>query len=288
MRQLKITQSITNRDTASLEKYLQEISKLDMITAEEEVSLARRIQNGDDEALEILTKANLRFVVSVAKQYQFRGLSLSDVINEGNIGLIKAARRFDESRGFKFISYAVWWIRQSIIQAILEQGRIVHLPMNKMTLSIRMQKAISILEQDLERSPSVEEIAGLLDVNINEVRLTIESTSYHASLDSPLVDGEEGTMLDKIENTGIPTDNMVAHHDSLSIEIERSLQSLSTIEKEVICFFFGIGTLHSYSLNEIGGKYSLTAERVRQIKNKALNKLRAPKKADLLRSFLGN
>jgi RNA polymerase primary sigma factor len=288
MRQLKITQSITNRDTASLEKYLQEISKLDMITAEEEVSLARRIQNGDEEALEILTKANLRFVVSVAKQYQFRGLSLSDVINEGNIGLMKAARRFDESRGFKFISYAVWWIRQSIIQAILEQGRIVHLPMNKMTLSIRMQKAISILEQDLERSPSVEEIAGLLDVNINEVRLTIESTSYHASLDSPLVDGEDGTMLDKIENTGISTDNLVAHHDSLSIEIERSLQSLSKIEKEVICFFFGIGTSHPYSLNEIGGKYSLTAERVRQIKNKALNKLRAPKKADLLRSFLGN
>jgi len=288
MRQLKITQSITNRDTASLEKYLQEISKLDMITAEEEVSLARRIQNGDEAALEILTKANLRFVVSVAKQYQFRGLSLSDVINEGNIGLIKAARRFDESRGFKFISYAVWWIRQSIIQAILEQGRIVHLPMNKMTLSIRMQKAISILEQDLERSPSVEEIAGLLDVNVNEVRLTIESTSYHASLDSPLVDGEDGTMLDKIENTGISTDNLVAHHDSLSIEIERSLQSLSKIEKEVICFFFGIGTSHAYSLNEIGGKYSLTAERVRQIKNKALNKLRAPKKADLLRSFLGN
>lgn len=288
MRQLKITQSITNRDTASLEKYLQEISKLDMITPEEEVSLARRIQNGDEEALEILTKANLRFVVSVAKQYQFRGLSLSDVINEGNIGLMKAARRFDESRGFKFISYAVWWIRQSIIQAILEQGRIVHLPMNKMTLSIRMQKAISILEQDLERSPSVEEIAGLLDVNINEVRLTIESTSYHASLDSPLVDGEDGTMLDKIENTGISTDNLVAHHDSLSIEIERSLQSLSKIEKEVICFFFGIGTSHPYSLNEIGGKYSLTAERVRQIKNKALNKLRAPKKADLLRSFLGN
>jgi RNA polymerase primary sigma factor len=288
MRQLKITQSITNRDSASLDKYLQEISKLDMITAEEEVSLARRIQNGDETALDILTKANLRFVVSVAKQYQFRGLSLSDIINEGNIGLIKAARRFDESRGFKFISYAVWWIRQSIIQAILEQGRIVHLPMNKMSLSIRIQKTISTLEQDLERSPSIEEIAGLLDVNINEVRLTIESTSYHTSLDSPLVDGEDGTMLDKIENTGISTDNLVEHHDSLSIEIERSLQSLSKIEKEVICFFFGIGTPQPYSLNEIGGKYSLTAERVRQIKNKALNKLRAPKKADLLRSFLGN
>jgi len=288
MRQLKITQSITNRDSASLDRYLQEISKLDMISAEEEVTLAKRIQNGDEVALEILTKANLRFVVSVAKQYQFRGLSLSDVINEGNIGLIKAARRFDESRGFKFISYAVWWIRQSIIQAILEQGRIVHLPMNKMNLSIRIQKALSILEQELERSPSIEEIAGFLDVNIDEVKLTIESTAYHASLDNPLVEGEDITLLDTIQNSQISTDCTVAHHDSLSIEIERSLESLSQIEKEIICYFFGIGTLQPHSLNEIGGKYSLTSERVRQIKNKALNKLRAPKKADLLRGFLGN
>ena len=288
MRQLKITQSITNRDTPSFEKYLQEIGKLDMVTPEEEVSLSRRIKTGDQEALDTLTKANLRFVVSVAKQYQFQGLSLPDVINEGNIGLIKAAKRFDETRGFKFISYAVWWIRQAIMQAILEQGRLVHLPMNKNTLALRIGKALSILEQDLERTPTVEELAAWLDVNVGEVKITRESSSYHASLDAPLADGEEGTLLDTIENTTPATDAYIVHHHSLHVEIQRSLQSLSKIEKEVICFFFGIGIPDSLSLNEIGDRYSLTTERIRQIKDKALVKLRNPKKAQLLRSYLGN
>lgn len=288
MRQLKITQSITNRDTPSLEKYLMEIGKLDMVTAEEEVSLAKRIKAGDQVALDTLTRANLRFVVSVAKQYQFQGLTLSDVINEGNIGLIKAAKRFDETRGFKFISYAVWWIRQSIIQAISEQGRLVHLPMNKTTLSLRMQRAYSLLEQDLERAPTIEELAAILDVSVSEVKITSELSPYHASLDAPLSSGEDGTLLDTLKNTAPGTDNAVYHHLSLKVEIERSLKSLSKIEKEVICFFFGIGMPDAFSLNEISGKYSLTPERVRQIKDKALTKLRNPKKAHLLKSYLGN
>ncbi|HVK98045.1 MAG TPA: RNA polymerase sigma factor RpoD/SigA [Flavisolibacter sp.] len=288
MRQLTITQSITNRDTPSLEKYLLEIGKLDMVTAEEEVQLAQRIKAGDQIALDKLTKANLRFVVSVAKQYQFQGLALVDLINEGNIGLIKAAQRFDETRGFKFISYAVWWIRQSIIQAILEKGRMVHLPINKSTLSLKIQKAYSILEQDLERAPSVDEVAALLDVNVTEVKITSELGLYHASLDAPLAQGEDGTLMDTIQNTAPSTDVMLVHHASLHIEVERSLKTLSKIEKEVICFFFGIGMPHPCSLNEISDKYNLTKERIRQIKDVALLKLRSTKKAQSLRTFLGN
>jgi len=288
MRQLTITQSITNRDTPSLEKYLLEIGKLDMVTAEEEVQLAQRIKAGDQIALDKLTKANLRFVVSVAKQYQFQGLALVDLINEGNIGLIKAAQRFDETRGFKFISYAVWWIRQSIIQAILEKGRMVHLPINKSTLSLKIQKAYSILEQDLERAPSVDEVAALLDVNVTEVKITSELGLYHASLDAPLAQGEDGTLMDTIQNTAPSTDVMLVHHASLHIEVERSLKTLSKIEKDVICFFFGIGMPHPCSLNEISDKYNLTKERIRQIKDVALLKLRSTKKAQSLRTFLGN
>jgi RNA polymerase primary sigma factor len=287
MRQLKITQSITNRDSISLERYFSEISKEAMVTAEEEVALARRIKEGDEAALNILTKANLRFVVSVAKQYQFQGLTLSDIINEGNIGLIKAAQRFDETKGFKFISYAVWWIRQSIIQAIQEQGRIVHLPMNKTTLSIRIQRAISTLEQELERAPTIEELAALLEVNVNEVRLTASLNLYHTSLDSPLVEGEQGTLLDTMENDSAKTDALMTHDYSLQIEVQRSLGVLTKMEKEVICFFFGIGMPQSYTLNEIGDKYDLTKERVRQIKEKALKKLRVPK-TQLLKTYLGD
>lgn len=286
MRQLKISQSITNRDSLSLEIYFQEIGKLDMVTAEEEAALARRIKQGDREALNALTRANLRFVISVAKQYQFQGLSLSDMINEGNIGLIKAAQRFDETRGFKFISYAVWWIRQSILQAIAEQGRLVHLPANKMTLSLRLQKAFSTLEQDLERTPTIEELAAMLNVTVNEVRITSELSLFHTSLDSPLGKDEEGTLLDSLEDTGAKTDTLMTYNHSLKIEVERSLTTLSKIEKEVICFFFGIGMPHPYSLNEIGHKYDLTKERIRQIKDKAISKLRTSKKANLLRSYL--
>jgi RNA polymerase primary sigma factor len=288
MRQIKITQSITNRDTPSLEKYLGEIGKLEMVTAEEEVSLARRIKAGDKQALEKLTKANLRFVVSVAKQYQFQGLSLCDVINEGNIGLIKAAERFDETRGFKFISYAVWWIRQSIIQGIVTQGRLVHLPINKTSLSARLQKAHSILEQDLERTPTAEELAALLNVSLSEVKITSSLSSYHTSLDAPTATGEERTLLDSIENTAPATDNELVHHHSLGIELSRTLKSLSQIEREVLCYFFGIGIPQPFSLNEISVKYSLTAERVRQIKEKALKKLRSPQKMQLLKSFRSN
>jgi RNA polymerase primary sigma factor len=287
MRQIKISQSITNRDSLSLEIYFQEIGKMDMVTAEEEVTLARRIKQGDQEALNALTRANLRFVVSVAKQYQFQGLSLSDMINEGNIGLIKAAQRFDETKGFKFISYAVWWIRQSIMQAIAEQGRLVHLPANKMALSLRMQRACSTLEQELERTPTIEELAALLDVNVDEVRITSAVNLYHTSLDSLLAQDENGTLLDTLENTEAPTDAIMAYNHSLKVEVGRSLTTLTKIEREIICFFFGIGMPHAYSLNEIGDKYDLTKERVRQIKDKALKKLRNPKKADLLRSFLG-
>lgn len=287
MRQLIITQSITNRDTPSLEKYLHDISKLGMITAEEEASLAQRIKGGDQAALDRMVRANLRFVVSVAKQYQFQGLSLCDLINEGNIGLIQAARRFDETRGFKFISYAVWWIRQAIIQAISEKGRLVHLPLNKTSLSMRMQKAVSILEQDLERAPSVEEIAALLDVNVSEVRITSESSSYHASLDSPLPGLEEGTLLDTIVSTGPATDAPVMHHQSLQVDVDRLLRALSKTEREVICLFFGIGSTETCSLHEIGGKYNLSPERVRQIRNSALTKLRNNGRARLLRTYLG-
>src|SRR3954463_7719183 len=239
MRQLKITKSITNRESQSLEKYLQEIGKVELISAEDEVKLAVRIRQGDQRALDRLTKANLRFVVSVAKQYQNQGLSLPDLINEGNVGLIKAAQRFDETRGFKFISYAVWWIRQSILQALAEQARIVRLPLNKVGLTNRIQKAYSQLEQEFEREPSAEELATMLEIDIEEVSATLGISARHVSVDTPLSEGEDNTLLDVLENpNAVKTDNELDHTESLKVEIERSLQALTERQKEVICYFF--------------------------------------------------
>src|SRR6476661_4117646 len=288
MRQLKISKSITNRESESLEKYLQEIGKVDLITPEEEVKLALRIKQGDQAALDKLTKANLRFVVSVAKQYQNQGLTLPDLINEGNLGLIKAAQRFDETRGFKFISYAVWWIRQSILQALAEQSRIVRLPLNKVGLTNRIQKAFSQLEQEFEREPSAEELAELLELDIEEVSSTLGINARHVSMDTPLAEGEDSTLLDVLENPNAEkTDAELDHKVGLNIEIERSLRQLTDRQKEVVCYFFGIGVDHPLSLEDIGDRFNLTRERVRQIKDKALTKLRATQKADLLRSYLG-
>jgi RNA polymerase primary sigma factor len=288
MRQLKITKSITNRESQSLEKYLQEIGKVDLITPEEEVKLARLIKQGDQKALDRLTKANLRFVVSVAKQYQNQGLSLPDLINEGNLGLIKAAQRFDETRGFKFISYAVWWIRQSILQALAEQSRIVRLPLNKVGLTNRIQKAYSQLEQEFEREPSAEELATLLEIDIEEVSATLGISARHVSVDTPLAEGEDNTLLDVLENpNAVKTDNELDHTESLKVEIERSLKTLTERQKEVICYFFGIGVDHPMSLEDIGEKFSLTRERVRQIKDKAITKLRTVNRCKLLRTYLG-
>jgi RNA polymerase primary sigma factor len=289
MRQLKITKSITNRESQSLEKYLQEIGKVELISSEEEVKLATLIKQGDQRALDRLTKANLRFVVSVAKQYQNQGLSLPDLINEGNVGLIKAAQRFDETRGFKFISYAVWWIRQSILQSLAEQSRIVRLPLNKVGLTNRVQKAFSLLEQQFEREPSAEEIADLLEMDIEEVSATLSiSSSRHVSMDNPMSEGEDGTLLDVMENPNAEkTDGELVHNESLKTEIDRSLKTLTERQKEVICFFFGIGVDHPMSLEDIGERFHLTRERVRQIKDKAITKLRANNKSNLLRSYLG-
>jgi RNA polymerase primary sigma factor len=288
MRQLKITKSITNRESQSLEKYLQEIGKVDLITPEEEVKLARLIKQGDQKALDRLTKANLRFVVSVAKQYQNQGLSLPDLINEGNLGLIKAAQRFDETRGFKFISYAVWWIRQSILQALAEQSRIVRLPLNKVGLTNRIQKAYSQLEQEFEREPSAEELATMLEIDIEEVSATLGIAARHVSVDTPLAEGEDNTLLDVLENpNAVKTDNELDHTESLKVEIERSLKTLTERQKEVICYFFGIGVDHPMSLEDIGEKFSLTRERVRQIKDKAITKLRTVNRCKLLRTYLG-
>jgi RNA polymerase primary sigma factor len=288
MRQLKITKSITNRESQSLEKYLQEIGKVDLITPEEEVKLARLIKQGDQKALDRLTKANLRFVVSVAKQYQNQGLSLPDLINEGNLGLIKAAQRFDETRGFKFISYAVWWIRQSILQALAEQSRIVRLPLNKVGLTNRIQKAYSQLEQEFEREPSAEELATMLEMDIEEVSATLGIAARHVSVDTPLAEGEDNTLLDVLENpNAVKTDNELDHTESLKVEIERSLKTLTERQKEVICYFFGIGVDHPMSLEDIGEKFSLTRERVRQIKDKAITKLRTVNRCKLLRTYLG-
>jgi RNA polymerase primary sigma factor len=288
MRQLKITKSITNRESQSLEKYLQEIGKVELITPEEEVKLATLIKQGDQHALDRLTKANLRFVVSVAKQYQNQGLSLPDLINEGNVGLIKAAQRFDETRGFKFISYAVWWIRQSILQALAEQSRIVRLPLNKVGLTNRIQKAFSLLEQQFEREPSAEELAEVLEMDIEEVSATLGINSRHVSMDSPLSEGEENTLIDVLENPNADkTDGELDHTQSLKTEIDRSLKALTERQKEVICFFFGIGVDHPMSLEDIGERFSLTRERVRQIKDKAITKLRANNRCKLLRSYLG-
>ena len=285
---MKITKSITNRESQSLEKYLQEIGKVDLITPEEEVKLARLIKQGDQKALDRLTKANLRFVVSVAKQYQNQGLSLPDLINEGNLGLIKAAQRFDETRGFKFISYAVWWIRQSILQALAEQSRIVRLPLNKVGLTNRIQKAYSQLEQEFEREPSAEELATMLEIDIEEVSATLGISARHVSVDTPLAEGEDNTLLDVLENpNAVKTDNELDHTESLKVEIERSLKTLTERQKEVICYFFGIGVDHPMSLEDIGEKFSLTRERVRQIKDKAITKLRTVNRCKLLRTYLG-
>ena len=288
MRQLKITKSITNRESQSLEKYLQEIGKVDLLTPEEEVDLAKRIKEGDQEALEKLTKANLRFVVSVAKQYQNQGLSLSDLINEGNLGLIKAAQRFDETRGFKFISYAVWWIRQSILQALAEQSRIVRLPLNKVGSLNKINRAFSELEQEFEREPSSEELADLLEIPTEEVETTLGVAARHVSMDAPFVDGEDNSLLDVLENSSTPdTDKKLEYGESLRKEIERSLSTLTERQMDVIKLYFGIGVEHPMSLEDIGEKFGLTRERVRQIKDKAINKLRSASRSKLLKHYLG-
>lgn len=288
MRQLKITKSITNRESQSLEKYLQEIGKVDLLTPEEEVELAKRIKQGDQAALEKLTKANLRFVVSVAKQYQNQGLSLSDLINEGNLGLIKAAQRFDETRGFKFISYAVWWIRQSILQALAEQSRIVRLPLNKVGSLNKINKAFSELEQEYEREPSSDELADLLDIPTEEVETTLGVAARHVSMDAPFVEGEDNSLLDVLENSATPgTDSALEYKESLRKEIERSLSTLTERQCDVIKLYFGIGVEHPMSLEDIGEKFGLTRERVRQIKDKAINKLRSASRSKLLKHYLG-
>jgi RNA polymerase primary sigma factor len=286
MRQLKITQSITNRESQSLDKYLHEIGKVDLITAEEEVILARKIREGDQAALERLTKTNLRFVVSVAKQYQNQGLTLGDLINEGNLGLIKAAKRFDETKGFKFISYAVWWIRQSILQAIAEQSRIVRLPLNQVGSLSKISKAFSKLEQEFEREPSPEELADILETTVDKISDTLSNSGRHVSMDAPFVQGEENTLLDVLENHEPNTDSSLIN-ESLSEEIRRSLSTLTEREREIIVLFFGLSTNHPLSLEEIGEKFNLTRERVRQIKDKALQRLRHTSRSKILKSYLG-
>ena len=289
MRQLKITKSITNRESQSLEKYLQEIGKVELISPEEEVKLAVRIRNGDQQALDKLTKANLRFVVSVAKQYQNQGLNLPDLINEGNLGLIKAAQRFDETRGFKFISYAVWWIRQSIMQALAEQARIVRLPLNKVGLTNKISKAFSKLEQEYEREPTPEEVGLYLDMDPEQVTATIGVGGRHVSMDQPMGDGDDTcTLMDVLVNTNASdTDMQLVVTDSLHTEIERSLSTLTQRQTEVIRYFFGLGIDHPLSLEDIGDRFSLTRERVRQIKDKAILKLRTSSRCGLLKSYLG-
>ncbi|HEX5625208.1 MAG TPA: sigma-70 family RNA polymerase sigma factor [Saprospiraceae bacterium] len=288
MRQLKITKSITNRESQSLEKYLQEIGKVDLLTPEEEVDLAKKIKQGDQLSLERLTKANLRFVVSVAKQYQNQGLSLSDLINEGNLGLIKAAQRFDETRGFKFISYAVWWIRQSILQALAEQSRIVRLPLNKVGSLNKINRAFSELEQEFEREPSAEELATMLEIPTEEVETTMGVAARHVSMDAPFVEGEDNSLLDVLENDSTPaTDSKLEFKDSLRLEIERALGTLTDRQADVIKLYFGIGVEHPESLEDIGDKFGLTRERVRQIKDKAINKLRSASRSKLLKQYLG-
>ncbi|MEM9821513.1 MAG: sigma-70 family RNA polymerase sigma factor [Bacteroidota bacterium] len=288
MRQLKITKSITNRESQSLEKYLQEIGKVDLLTPEEEVDLAKKIKQGDQIALEKLTKANLRFVVSVAKQYQNQGLSLSDLINEGNLGLIKAAQRFDETRGFKFISYAVWWIRQSILQALAEQSRIVRLPLNKVGSLNKINKAFSELEQEYEREPSSDELAEMLEIPTEEVETTLGVAARHVSMDAPFVEGEDNSLLDVLENSATPgTDQALEYKESLRREIDRSLSTLTDRQCDVIKLYFGIGVEHPMSLEDIGERFGLTRERVRQIKDKAINKLRNTSRSKLLKNYLG-
>ncbi len=287
MRQLKITRQVTNRDTASLDKYLQEIGKVGLITAEEEVELAQKIKLGDQFALEKLTKANLRFVVSVAKQYQNQGLSLPDLINEGNLGLIKAAQRFDETRGFKFISYAVWWIRQSILQALAEQSRIVRLPLNKIGSINKINKASAVLEQKHERAPSADEIAENLEIGENDVKESLRNRDRHISMDAPLIDGENSTLYDVLSTDGNPNPDDDLMYDSLRAEIERSLDTLNSREKAVVKLHFGLSGQYPMTLNEIGEEFDLTRERVRQIKEKAIRRLKHTSRNKILKAYLG-
>lgn len=287
MRQLKISKQITNRESQSLDKYLQEIGKVDLLTPDEEVTLAQKIKQGDQLALEKLTKANLRFVVSVAKQYQNQGLSLGDLINEGNLGLIKAAQRFDETRGFKFISYAVWWIRQSILQALAEQSRIVRLPLNRVGSLNKISKTFSELEQKFEREPSPEELAEVLEVSTNEVVDTLKISGRHVSMDAPFVQGEDNTLLDVLENDGDVRPDQGLMSDSLRREVQRALSTLTQREADVIALYFGLNGEHPMTLEEIGEKFDLTRERVRQIKEKAIRRLRHTSRSKALKPYLG-
>jgi len=287
MRQLKITKQVTNRETASLDKYLQEIGKVDLITADEEVELAQRIKAGDQIALEKLTKANLRFVVSVAKQYQNQGLTLPDLINEGNLGLIKAAQRFDETRGFKFISYAVWWIRQSILQALAEQSRIVRLPLNKIGSINKINKTFAFLEQAHERMPSPEEIAKELDMTVEDVKQSLKNSGRHVSMDAPLIDGEDSNLYDVLRSGESPNPDKELLHESLRTEIERALETLTPREADVIRLYFGLAGQHFMTLEEIGETFDLTRERVRQIKEKAIRRLKHTSRSKILKTYLG-
>jgi len=285
MRQLKITKSITNRESASLDKYLQEIGREELVSPEEEVELAQRIKRGDHKALDKLTRANLRFVVSVAKQYQNQGLSLPDLINEGNLGLIKAAEKFDETRGFKFISYAVWWIRQSILQALAEQSRIVRLPLNQVGSLNKINKAFNKFEQENERQPSTEELSEIIDVPKDKIADTLRVSGRHVSVDAPFVEGEDNSLLDVLPNDDSPNADKSLVDESLHTEIERALSTLSTREREIIRTFFGIGC-QEMTLEEIGERFGLTRERVRQIKEKAIRRLKNPSRSRLLKGYL--
>jgi len=287
MRQLKISKQITNRESQSLDKYLQEIGKVDLLTPDEEVILAQKIRDGDQLSLERLTKANLRFVVSVAKQYQNQGLSLGDLINEGNLGLIKAAQRFDETRGFKFISYAVWWIRQSILQALAEQSRIVRLPLNRVGSLNKISKTFSELEQKFEREPSPEELAEVLDISTGEVVDTLKISGRHVSMDAPFVQGEENSLLDVLENDSEDKPDSGLINDSLRREVQRALSTLTHREADVVTLYFGLNGEHAMTLEEIGEKFNLTRERVRQIKEKAIRRLRHTSRSKALKTYLG-
>jgi len=287
MRQLKIIKQVTNRETASLDKYLHEIGKVDLLTAEDEVELARRVRSGDHEALERLIKANLRFVVSVSKQYQNQGLSLPDLINEGNLGLIKAAKRFDETRGFKFISYAVWWIRQSILQALAEQARIVRLPLNKIGSINKINKALSDLEQKFEREPSIEEISKAIELAPSDIKDAMRSSGRHVSMDAPLTEGEDGDMYEVLLSNDNPSPDGNLLNDSLRKEIERTLSSLTEREASIIKLYFGLNGKHPYTLEEIGEEFNLTRERVRQIKEKAIKRLKQTTRSKILKTYLG-
>jgi RNA polymerase primary sigma factor len=287
MRQLKISKQITNRESQSLDKYLQEIGKVDLLTPDEEVILAQKIRDGDQLSLERLTKANLRFVVSVAKQYQNQGLSLGDLINEGNLGLIKAAQRFDETRGFKFISYAVWWIRQSILQALAEQSRIVRLPLNRVGSLNKISKTFSELEQKFEREPSPEELAEVLEISTGEVVDTLKISGRHVSMDAPFVQGEENSLLDVLENVSEDKPESGLINDSLRREVQRALSTLTQREADVVTLYFGLNGEHAMTLEEIGEKFNLTRERVRQIKEKAIRRLRHTSRSKALKTYLG-